>query len=194
MLNELKKLLEFNNKIIVCDVQPMYEKYIHFNIQEFCQYLNTKEEILYYYVGQEDSGIGDDTKEEVLYWLIENGLNEDKAYDITFIDKGYAFLRGWMDNGVSDEAILNVLRYMIENDISDSRDFEDPSIIDEIAGEEVSELADNIYLPNFEMPEPSQFSGAELIGGGRNECLKELELALMAYGINYALNNRYIYG
>ena len=87
-----KKIKESkSNRCIVVDIQPMYEEWINFSIQDFVEYLESKDKVLFFYVGSENSGLGEDTKEDVMLWLVDNGLDEDRLDNFTFIEKGYAF-------------------------------------------------------------------------------------------------------
>ena len=185
-----------NNNCIVVDIQPMYEKWIAFSIPQFVDYLESKSNVLFFYVGVENSGIGEDTKEDIMFWLVENGLSEDKLEDITFIDKGYAFFRGKMDDTTFDDAdIVDMIKYLIDNDLRDTRDIEDSEVRNDLGLEEDPEdEPDPLYLPSeFDIEDCSGFENSELVGGGRNECLKEMELFFKAYDFPYHLNNKFIY-
>ena len=199
-LKKLKRLLENSRSLhedsgdcIVVDVQPMYEKFIDFNISDFVKYLETRNDILFFYVGSENSGIGTDTKEDIMYWLIENGLDEDKINDIKFIDKGYAFFREYMDNSrYDDDDIIRIVKYLIEHGERDTRDIEDSDVREELGLPEDTEEC--IYLPGeFDIDDIKGYENAELVGGGADECLREIEIYLKAYNYSYRKNYKFIY-
>jgi len=66
-MNYLKLFETFYQKnfpLIVVDVQPGYEDYIDFDIEEFCEYLNEQEKILYLFNGPD---LGYEDEYEILY-------------------------------------------------------------------------------------------------------------------------------
>lgn len=198
-INKIKNILdridESARSCIVCDVQPMYEKYIDFNIGEFVEYLETKDDILYFYVGSENSGIGTDTKEDIMMYLVENGLSEDKLRDITFIDKGYGFFRGYMDETTLDDSdLIRIVKYLIDNDIWDTRDIEDEIVRNDLGLPEDVDDDEGLNLPSeFSIENCRGFEGSELVGGGADECLRELEIYFQAYDFSYIKNYKFIY-
>lgn len=169
----IKRIIESLDSVIVVDIQPMYEKYIDFNMSDFVEYLDSKSRILYFYVGSENSGIGTDTKEDIMYWLTEHGLDEDKLKDIEFVDKGYAFFRGKMDDTTfDDEDIVRMVKYLIDNDLGDTRDIESQDIRNDLGLEDNSDEEDPLYLPSyFDRNDLDGFENSELVGGGADECL-----------------------
>ncbi|OYT15002.1 MAG: hypothetical protein B7C24_15350 [Bacteroidetes bacterium 4572_77] len=92
---QIVKFLEANYKVMVCDVQPGYSSYIHFNVPALMDFLNESSKVAVFYVGP---GFGFGSEQDILYWYYENGL--DESTDLTFIEKNYAFFRPWMDQGV----------------------------------------------------------------------------------------------
>jgi hypothetical protein len=110
-----------NKILIVVDIQPTYNPYFNFNLSEFIEYLNSDlyDIILYLYNGKE---FGYEDNNEIFYWLIENGLNDELEYRITFFEKNYGFFRDFMDSGYQEDDIVNIGKYLIENNINDSRD------------------------------------------------------------------------
>jgi len=179
---------------IVVDVQPGHEDWIDFDIQEFCDWLNnTNRSIIYLYNGPD---LGYEDENEIRWWLFENGLDEDVANGITFFEKNYAFFRDLMDSGADDEEIIELGKYMIENDERDSRDIERENqkkikIRSKFFSDDymmyIPELYD--FLSNF----LDKNSYPLLVGGGRDQCLKEVELLLKMMDIEYETDEDYIY-
>ena len=177
-----------NFNVIVCDIQPMYEPYIMFNISKFCKnYLNKVNKICYYYNGIEETGHGKDNKDDILNWLYDNGLSENKIKDISFIDKGFGYLRDWMDSKVHHDLIIKTLKHLQKHNLNSSDDIED------ICNFLPYKPSGNISIPVFNLPDVNIFNNAKLIGGAKDYCLKELELYFNAYNIKYCLNKRYLY-
>jgi len=185
LYSEKQKIM--TKKIIIIDIQPLYQRSIYFSLPEFVEHISKYDDILYYYVGESLEG---DTEQEIIWWLIENGINENIINKIHFIDKSYAFFRCWMDTGVDHDDIIETVRYMINSDINDSRDI-DIELND--CFDFINNTADCINLPDICLNQVKQFNNAEVIGGGRYECLAEMEILFEALNINYNLNDFFIY-
>ena len=179
------------SKCIVCDIQPQYSKFIDFSISDFIKYLEQQDDILFFYVGRENSGIGNDTKYDVIDWLVDNELPLEVIDRITFIEKGYGFFRQFMDSYYDDDKLIELVKYMIDNKLNDSRELED---VEKIEYFELLDTPENIYMPDFDKRDINCYEGAELIGGGFNECLKELRTYFEALNFKYKLNMDYVYG
>lgn len=180
--------------VIVCDIQPLYEKYIPFKTYEFADFLNgSRGNILYFFNGPETIA-SDDSKEEISYWLVENGLDESRLDDITWKDKGYAFFRSWMDLGVSDADMIKAIRYMGNKKVYDSRDIETEEWLELFEGRYEDIITDDsIYFPDISVSELRKWSGSLICGGGKNECLKEVQLLMSAFNIKAKEIRRFIY-
>lgn len=179
--------------VISCDVQPIYNSAMGFKLWEYCEFLNQNNKILYLFNGPET--VGGDSKNKILNWLYEEGeLNEEKFNDFTWLDKGYAFLRGWMDQGVSDRDIIQALRYMGSKRVWDSRDIEEDEWVDKFPELEGISFDDSISFPGtIDIGKLKRWSGSLLAGGGINECLKEIQLLMNAYNIKYTLVKKFTY-
>lgn len=181
------------NPIVVVDVQPSYDKWISFSVYDMCEYLNDSTgDILVFYVGKEYSGITNDSKHDVINYYIDHGLDEEVLDRMEFIDKGYGFFRSWMDIGIDEDDILDVLRYMKKNRINDSRDI-DEEFFEETWPDIYEYFEDNISMPDFDERDLRSYNNCVLIGGGRNECLAEIEIAFDLFKIKYRTNRKYIY-
>jgi hypothetical protein len=189
----LRHLNEARGKnVIIVDVQEAYRKYIHFDMYDFCSFLNKSGNILCLYNGEE-LGFGDQNA-EVVDFYIENGLDEQRIDDIQFIDKGYGFLRGWMDYGVDDDTIIKTLKYMKKKSVWDSRDLEEDDWKKlKIDMDDIPD-SDPIYFPgNIDENMLRHYAGSYIVGGGENECLKEVQLYMKALGIRYTEYRKFIY-
>ncbi len=137
----------------------------------------------------------EDTEYEVREHYIEYGLDEEIAMSMQMIEKSYAWLRGWMDQGVDASVIIKAVRWMVTNREYDSREIPD-EVMEEIAGDyDVEDLQmDHIYIPDISLKMLKSMSGSLIGGGGRHECLKELQLLMNAFNIKYKMVDDWIYG
>jgi len=180
---------------MVVDIQPQYKKVIRFDMFEFCQFLNKQKKILYLYNGPDT--VGEDSKNDIIKWLLKNSFDSDKLKDITWIDKGYGFFRGWMDQGIDNSIIKKVLRYMIINRIRDSKDIENLEEVVDI-GDEYEEWMfefenEPIYLPDILISKLKKFNKGYLCGGGVYKCLKEFIILLSVFNIKYKLVEDFVF-
>lgn len=140
------------------------------------------------------------TEENDDYIDQEPSIAFQKLQSAKFIEKVYGYFRQWMDDptGMSDASIIRTIRAMYQHRITDSRQFEDLGIdIADITGpewtEKVGDPEINIYLPEVEIQLLRQLSPFYMMGGGRNECLREIELLCNAFNIRYKRVDSLIY-
>jgi len=198
------KLIEARgNSVILVDFQPAYDsdQFGYRDAIERCMhYLNEKNPNITAFFNGEDVGI-EDTAYEVAEHFVEYGLDEDIAQSITYKEKSYAWLRGWMDQGVDNSTIIRVVRYMVMNDMNDSRDIIEQQengveIFQKLVGDDGGSWMydDGIYLPEISIGDLKALSGSLLGGGGQHECLKEMQLLMNAFNIKYKMVGDWIYG
>lgn len=202
---KMKQLLNegVSNHLIVVDIQPEYEAGFTFNINEFCNKLNhiidEGVRVTMLYNGADTIGMID--KNDYIIWLLENGLDEENLGYINMYDKGYAFFRYCMDEGVNEDEITNLVRFMMKHQINDSREiteefwdmFEAEYSPDDIR--ELVEYADDcINIPELmDYLDDIIHGTVYLTGGGVNECLKEVEIALNAMNKPYIIYPEFTY-
>jgi len=190
--------------LINVDIQPEYEGSFSFRPDRWANFLNQNygkvNHMVFLYNGKETLGmVSEDTYK---YWLYDKGVSEEVVEGSTFYDKGYAFFRYCMDFGASEDAIANFVRFMYDNDIHDSRDMNRgmwAKYLREYRRSDKKEIMqllrhqdDMIYIPDL-MDFLKRFNGIVLTGGGINECLKEVEIALLALKKNYQVLNEFTY-
>lgn len=185
--------------ILNVDIQPEYANYIGFNMDEWVNMINQHDgRIVFLYNGYDTLGMI--KEDEYKHWLYELGINEDIIYDFAiFYDKGYAFFRYCIDNSIDDEEIVGLVKMMIEYNINDTRELDEEFwdvFIQRYGRENVRELLefsdDCINIPDL-MDFLTGLSNILICGGGKNECLKEVEIALMVLDIPYEKMNSFIY-
>lgn len=194
-----------NSRLVVVDVQPCYRDFIRFDVYEFARFVNSYEDVLVFFNGDNMCANSLDEIED-MYEEMDIDIG-----NVTFVEKDYGFLRNWMDTGVDHTAISMFVTYMIHHDINDSRELEkledDPQLqkLVESAGfDELYDLnaLDPIFMPDMQVEgkwmAPEDFiplwDGADLVGGACHECLAEIEL--LAAGMNTEFNQvgEFVYG
>jgi hypothetical protein len=163
-------------------------------IHGVAQYINKHRPNVLAFFNGEEVGI-EDTSQQVAWHYIQNGLDEELIHNFKFIEKGYAFLRNWMDQGISDATIIKVIRYMVTNRINDARDIEE-EILQELTGNDYQDWMhdESFYIPDISLAQLKKLNGSLLAGGGRHECLREIELLMNAFNIRYKRVDDWIYG
>ena len=186
-----------NANLISVDIQPEYESGFGNMINESYDILNS----LSFLFNGPDLGFPDEYQYKE--WLIyECEIDETIIDTSNFYDKGYAFFRYCIDTGIDDEDIVDLLKFMISNDINDSRDIDEEMWnefmqqynLDSSEVRDLLEYSDDlIHIPDL-MDYLRRFGGnIVLCGGGLNECLKEVEIALMTLNKPYRLYTQYTY-
>ncbi len=191
-----------NTPCIVVDVQPEYtgindgsELYW---IDDMMRFLNKQGPVLMF-VNAEDAGLTSDTVSGVKEYWEDSGYVPQKWHNTSIVDKGYGYFRGWMDQGVEDGVIIRAIRLMYQQRVNDSRLL--------FGGEDSAEYITGMKtlgVPTELINEPisvewtsiaqlKQFGGGYLMGGGENECLKEITLLMNAFNIRYTLISEFIY-
>jgi len=123
--------------------------------------------------------------------------------NVTMVDKGYGYFRAWMDSGVPESMIIKVIREMYQQKVTDSRmlfDGEDDNdYVDNMNKLMGSDSYENLYDDQLSVEWTSvvqlrRFNGAYIVGGGRDECLREVELLMNAFNIKYKRIDSLVYG
>lgn len=188
--------------IINVDIQPEYKEYFTFNLNQWVNFINKNAEhndIVFLYNGYDTLGM----IEEYSYqeWLIDLGIDEDVVFNATLYDKGYAFFRYCMDNSIDEDNIVDLVKYMIRHNINDSRDIDEDmwnNYMEETNHDQqdvrdlLEDAGDMINIPDL-MDFLKRYSNIVLTGGGINECLKEVEIALLSLDKNYNTLSEFVY-
>ncbi len=186
------------NNVICVDIQPMYKNYIHFDIYEFTQFLKEQGKILYYYNGPDT--VGSDTKTDIINWLNEESNYDEELFNklnsknTLWYDKGYAFFRSWMDLGADVGFIKQAIRFMMLKKKNDSREIDPETWLKEFPDDYDDVYNhDPIYLPDIPLNVLKKWSGSYIVGGGKNECLKEVQLLMSIFNIKAKEVKKFIY-
>ena len=202
---KLKNILNEENfsgkTFISVDIQPLYEHVFKFETEEYVEFLNeiNCKDLIFLYNGRDYDG---DTVEECKQWLSENGLSDKTMNNITFYNKGYAFFTACMDEGVDDDHTVNFVRFLYNNNIRSSHDMTRDmwaKYIRKYRHTDKRELydllkhsSDYVYIPDL-MGFIKKYNNITLTGGGMNECLREVEIALKSLNKPYQIYNKFTY-
>lgn len=217
------KAIEFltegpNHPIIVVDVQPAYADFDPGIFKNIIDFVNKSRGPVLMFVNAEQDGLTNDTISDVMnFW--DNTISGEPVYNdendayaepdiqvnwdrFTIVDKGYGYLRSWMDNNVSSALIIKIIRLMYQSNVNDSRQLfngeDDPDYEEnmrQLAGKEYQDwmLTDPLTTEWTSIAQLKQFTGAYIVGGGRNECLREVELLMNAFNIKCKRINKLTY-
>ncbi len=187
-------------KLVVVDVQPEYESNTTFDVGDMLR--SAAEDytsILFLFNGEDTLGMI--SEDDLKNYYFEKLDYDDEAFDellskSEFFDKGYGFFRDVMDSDVCFDRnqIVKIVKYMLDNDFQDLRELSEEDV--EAIG--VNELLfDDLEDYGFNVPELSEvlpaWSGSDLVGGARYECMAEVEILGSAQGLTFNHVDDFIY-
>jgi hypothetical protein len=187
-----------NSKCIVVDVQPAYTTDLPW-IDDMMGWLNKQGPVLMF-VNAENDGLTDDTIPAIQEYWQESGYADQSWNKTEVVDKGYGYFRGWMDQGVSDNAIIQAIRVMYQQKVTDSRELfggdDSEHYVEQMAALGIPEevLDDALSVEWTSVGQLKKYNGAYIMGGGRDECLREVELLMNAFNIKYKRVEDFVYG
>lgn len=185
--------------VIVVDIQPAYFDFrrnrdIFIRAINFAAYTQTGPVLMY--VNAEEHGLTSDTIDRVKeFWNGFRRIRQKIDWSrFSIVDKGYGYLRVWMDGGISPATIIRVIRYMYQHRVNNSSDIP-ADIFEDLMGSEYDPMYyhDGIYINWLNIAQLRKFNGAYIIGGGREECLREVTLIMNAFNIKYRMIDAMIY-
>ena len=193
--------------VICVDVQPEYSGIMDGDespvFEEIIQFVNRQTGPVLMFVNAEDQGLTGDTVSSVKEYWEDSGFDPGNWRRVTVVDKGYGYLRAWMDQGIDARAIIRTIREMYKQKVNDSRQLFDGEDSDTYQGDMQNLLGvdyDDIVLSDplitewTSIAQLKRFSGAYIVGGYRNECLREVELLMNAFNIKYKRIDSLVYG
>ena len=210
-----------NHPVIVVDVQPEYNGYdgeANPTFVKIMQFVQKQTGPVLFFVNAEDQGLSGDTVDSIVHFWNTTLGTEDEEYEdengdyvykeaespinwsrFNIVDKGFGYLRSWMDRGVDPRVIVQTIREMYAQKVNDTRDLEFPE--DEQCNEmqliikrTVEEMdGDPMSVGWTSVAQLRRFNGAYLVGGGREECLREVELLMNAFNIRYKRIDSLVY-
>lgn len=179
------------NTLVVCDIQPEYEEYFTFNLDDFLTFIEDYDTIYYFYNGV---NLGMSEEYEVVEWLIENGCSEDLIETITFIDKSYGYYRD-MISEYGLETTTNIVKYLYDNNIESTNDIEHDDLVNTFGDNIANSLNRHggYYLYDIIIDSLKYTNNIVICGGGKDECLAELMIDIKVSNKSYILANNFIY-
>jgi hypothetical protein len=164
--------------LLVVDVQPAFATGCDFIAAKIAQRINnTVKPVTIMWVGD---GLSSDSEESVRDYLREHGARPGRLDQAHFVEKGYAFFRGWMDLGVSQADIIKVGSQMLRRGLYSSEDVD----LEQLYEGDVPEFPewDHLSRPSFDDRRMLNLDSVETCGGGAEQCLAEIELWLQMKG------------
>lgn len=187
-------------QLLIIDVQNTYRKWCHNLIDKIPLIAENYSDIIYLY----DTTDGTEWSEEVPEEWMEEEC-ESFYCRLNAITKQYAFFRGLLDAGVDEdnEEIIKLGKFLIKNNLTDAREIEDDSKIKaqylkEFKNSSLLNINFNdysFYLPDDLIQDITERvrPGVTLVGGARNECLKEIRVLLDILDVPYTVLEEYTY-
>ena len=173
--------------LLVVDVQPAYSEFCDSVVRQVASRINnTRKPTVIFWVGM---GLTDDKEWEVRDYLHQNGTQPGKLANCKFVEKNYGFFRPWMDTGVSSEVMVSVGKEMLSQGLPSSEGM-DLSCFFESEVEPISPL----WAPPFSPDLLNWFDKVDVCGGGRHECLAEMEFYLDMKAKSYTRLDQLVYG
>ena len=190
---------------IVCvDVQPEYSGMNDGDedgtFEAAIRFVNDSRAPCLMFVNAEQEQLTNDTVADVQMYWEDSGFEPQNWGRVEIFDKGYGYLRAWMDTGIEESVIIKTIRLLYEQKVNDTRQLKFPpfnkrsSAMSEVmfAVEEMD--GDPLIVGWAALDQLKRYNNCYLIGGGRNECLKEVALLMNAFNIKYKMINELIYG
>jgi hypothetical protein len=194
---------------IVCvDVQPEYSGMNDGDedsaFENAIRFVNDSRAPCLMFVNADQDGLTSDSIQDIQMYWEDSGFEYRNWNRVEIFDKGYGYLRAWMDIGIKEGHIIRVIREMYKQKINDSRELfggdEDKilkyltPVAESINTEADTLLDDPLSVGWAAIDQLKRYNNCYLIGGGRNECLKEVALLMNAFNIKYKMINELIYG
>lgn len=201
-----------SHPVIVVDVQPEYCGVMDGDESPVCtgiiKFVTQQTGPVLLFVNAEDQGMTGDTVAGVKeYWedtvreLSDDYENPQPINWSRFevVDKGYGYMRSWMDHGIEPSTIIATIRELYQQKKSDTRQLSFPPFNQRTPAQSliqgaIEEMQDDPLSVNWtSIAQLKRFSGAYIVGGGRNECLREVELLMNAFNIRYKRIDSLVY-
>lgn len=190
-----------NTNVLVVDIQPAYAPWADKIAPSVMNLLNRQtgeKYIMYNGINRTpDHGYGGlsetDTEQDVIDYFLKHGLDQNQVKNLTFIEKEFFFFREWMDKGVPESMIIRTVRAMVQSAGETQSDYLDINTVFNKQEQRVLRdqydirwRYDTIYMPDFvSLALLKKISPFLMCGGGRDRCLREIELICNAFNIRY---------
>jgi len=189
--------------VIVVDVQPEYSGMNDGDensvFTEIINFVNQQTGPVLMFVNAEDQGLSGDTVQSIKEYWDDSGFAPENWRRVQIADKGYGYLRSWMDHGIEPATIIATIRELYQQKKSDSRELQFPASNRRTPQQSLimgamQEMEDDPISVNWtSIAQLKRFSGAYIVGGARDQCLREVELLMNAFNIRYKRIDSLVY-
>ena len=187
---------------------------------EIINFVNKQTGPVLMFVNAEDQGLSGDTVQSIKQYWDDTVCPEDERYTyndeteehdenpncpkinwqrFTIVDKGYGYFRSWMDHGIEPATIIATIRELYQQKKSDSRELQFPASNQRTPQQSLimgamQEMGDDPIGVNWSsVAQLKRFNGAYIVGGARDQCLREIELLMSAFNVKYKRIDRLVY-
>ena len=187
---------------------------------EIINFVNKQTGPVLMFVNAEDQGLSGDTVADIKQYWDDTICPEDERYTyndetedydenpdcpkinwqrFTIVDKGYGYFRAWMDHGIEPATIIATIRELYQQKKSDSRELQFPASNQRTPQQSLimgamQEMEDDPISVNWtSVSQLKRFNGAYIVGGARDQCLREVELLMSAFNVKYKRIDRLVY-
>ena len=187
---------------------------------EIIDFVNKQTGPVLMFVNAEDQGLSGDTVQSIKQYWDDTVCPEDERYTyndeteehdenpncpkinwqrFTIVDKGYGYFRSWMDHGIEPATIIATIRELYQQKKSDSRELQFPASNQRTPQQSLimgamQEMGDDPIGVNWtSVAQLKRFNGAYIVGGARDQCLREIELLMSAFNVKYKRIDRLVY-
>ena len=189
--------------VIVVDVQPEYSGMNDGDensvFTEIINFVNQQTGPVLMFVNAEDQGLSGDTIQSIKEYWDDSGFAPENWRRVQIADKGYGYLRSWMDSGIEPATIIATIRELYAQKKTDSRELQFPASNRRTPQQSLimgamQEMEDDPISVNWtSIAQLKRFSGAYIVGGARDQCLREVELLMNAFNIRYKRIDSLVY-
>lgn len=189
--------------VIVVDVQPEYSGMNDGDensvFTEIINFVNQQTGPVLMFVNAEDQGLSGDTVQSIREYWDDSGFAPENWRRVQIADKGYGYLRSWMDSGIEPATIIATIRELYQQRKTDSRELQFPASNRRTPQQSLimgamQEMEDDPISVNWtSIAQLKRFTGAYIVGGARDQCLREVELLMNAFNIRYKRIDSLVY-
>ena len=189
--------------VIVVDVQPEYSGMNDGDensvFTEIINFVNQQTGPVLMFVNAEDQGLSGDTLQSIKEYWDDSGFAPENWRRVQIVDKGYGYFRSWMDYGIEPATIIATIRELYQQKKSDSRELQFPASNRRTPQQSLimgvmQEMNDEPLTVNWtSVAQLKRFNGAYIVGGARDQCLREVELLMNAFNIRYKRIDSLVY-
>ena len=189
--------------VIVVDVQPEYSGMNDGDensvFTEIINFVNQQTGPVLMFVNAEDQGLSGDTVQSIREYWDDSGFAPENWRRVQIADKWYGYLRSWMDSGIEPATIIATIRELYQQRKTDSRELQFPASNRRTPQQSLimgamQEMEDDPISVNWtSIAQLKRFTGAYIVGGARDQCLREVELLMNAFNIRYKRIDSLVY-